>query len=303
MVYTVTLNPSLDYTMELDGLEKGILNRADSARITAGGKGINVSRILTRLDVDNLILGFAAGFTGDEIERSLNAEGCESEFIRLEKGISRINVKVCSKEVNGVTEINAPGPEIPVKALEKLDVQLDRLKEGDYLVLAGAIPEGLPEFSYRMIINKMNSKGIRTVVDASGNSLLSTLEFAPFLIKPNRQELGELFSTKNITPESAEKYALELRAKGAENVLVSLDREGALLATENDEIIYQAAPERTVVNPVGAGDSMLAGFLWGLIETGDYREALKCGVAAGSASAFSYGFANGDDIKAIRRML
>ncbi len=271
MVYTVTLNPSLDYTMELDGLEKGILNRADSARITAGGKGINVSRILTRLDVDNLILGFAAGFTGDEIERSLNAEGCESEFIRLEKGISRINVKVCSKEVTGVTEINAPGPEIPVKALEKLDVQLDRLKEGDYLVLAGAIPEGLPEFSYRMIINKMNSKGIRTVVDTSGNSLLSTLEFAPFLIKPNRQELGELFSTKNITSESAEKYALELRAKGAENVLVSLDREGALLATENDEIIYQAAPERTVVNPVGAGDSMLAGFLWGLIETGDYR--------------------------------
>ncbi|MCR5767788.1 MAG: 1-phosphofructokinase [Lachnospiraceae bacterium] len=300
MIYTVTLNPSLDYTMELDTFERGALNRARTANITAGGKGINVSRILTRLNVDNLILGFAGGFIGDEIERRLNEEGCDSEFIRLERGLSRINVKVCSGES---TELNAPGPEIPTKAMEKLDLQLNRLCEGDYLVLAGNIPESLPDFSYRFIVNKMNSRGIKTVVDASGSALLSTLEFGPFLIKPNRQELGELFSTKTFSMESIEKYATELRGKGAKNVLVSLDREGALLAAENGEIIYQAAPERNAVNPVGAGDSMLAGFLWGFIETGDYREALKCGVAAGSASAFSYGFATGDDIRAIRRML
>ena len=300
MIYTVTFNPSLDYTMEMDSFDKGALNRAKSAQITAGGKGINVSRILTRLNVENLILGFAGGFTGDEIDRLLNAEGCESEFIRLDRGVSRINVKVCTDEA---TELNAPGPEIPTKALEKLDTQLDRLNEGDYLVIAGNIPESLPDFSYRMIINKMNSKGVRTVVDASGTALFSTIEFAPFLIKPNRQELGELFSTKTLSMENVEKYASELRAKGARNVLVSLDREGAVLAAETGEIIYQPAPERNVINPVGAGDSMLAGFLWGFIETNDYREALKCGVAAGSASAFSYGFATGDDIRALRRLL
>ncbi|MBP5332041.1 MAG: 1-phosphofructokinase [Lachnospiraceae bacterium] len=300
MIYTVTLNPSLDYTMEFDSVESGGLNRARAVQIAAGGKGINVSKVLTGLNVENTILGFVCGFTGDEIERSLSSEGCESEFIRLDRGLSRINVKVCSKDI---TELNAPGPEIPTKALEKLEKQLDRLGEGDFLVLAGNIPEGLPEFSYRMITSKMNTKGVRTIVDASGNALLSTLEFSPFLIKPNRQELGELFSAKITGRENIEKYAMELRSKGARNVLVSLDSDGALLAAENGEIIYRPAPEGHVINPVGAGDSMLAGFLWGYIETGDYAEALKCAVAAGSASAFSHGFASGDDIRALRRLL
>ncbi|MCR5330776.1 MAG: 1-phosphofructokinase [Lachnospiraceae bacterium] len=300
MIYTVTFNPSLDYTMEFDTIHEGKLNRAKYARITAGGKGINVSKILTRLNVDNLILGFVCGFTGDEIERSLSREGCASEFIRLDRGISRINVKVNSGQT---TELNAPGPEIPPKDLDLLDKQLDRLGRGDFLVLAGNIPEGIPEFSYRMLINKMNSKGVKTVVDASGNALLSTLEFSPFLIKPNRQELSELFSTNALSRESIDRYAAELRSKGAANVLVSLDSEGAVLATENGDIIYRPAPEGKAVNPVGAGDAMVAGFLWGYTETGDYSEALKCGVAAGSASAFSQGSVSGDDIRALRRLL
>lgn len=300
MIYSVTFNPSLDYTMEFDSVELGTLNRAAAVNITAGGKGINVSKVLTGLNVENLILGFVCGFTGDEIEKSLTRDGCRSEFIRLDRGLSRINVKINSKET---TEFNAPGPEIPAKALSLLEKQLDRLGEGDYLVLAGNIPEGLPEFSYRMLINKMNSRGVRTVVDASGNALLSTLEFSPFLIKPNRQELGELFSTKVLTRENIDRYAAELRAKGARNVLVSLDSEGAVLAAENGEILYRPAPEGKVINPVGAGDSMVAGFLWGYTESGDYAEALKCSIAAGSASAFSHGFASGDDIRALRRLI
>ncbi|MBO4415395.1 MAG: 1-phosphofructokinase [Lachnospiraceae bacterium] len=300
MIYTVTFNPSLDYAMEMDEIETGALNRAKSAQITAGGKGINVSKVLANLKVDNLILGFVCGFTGDEIERSISAAGCASEFIRLSRGMSRINVKIHSKET---TELNAPGPEITLKDMEKLNTQLDRLNKDDYLVLAGNIPESLPEYSYRQIIDRMNAKGVNTVVDASGSALLSTIEFSPFLIKPNRQELGELFSTKIPVHENVDKYAKELQARGARNVLVSLDGEGAVLAAENGEIIYQEAPRGNAVNTVGAGDSMLAGFLWGYIESQDYREALKCGVAAGSASAFSQGFASGDDIRAIRRLL
>ena len=300
MIYTVTFNPSLDYSMEMGQIETGALNRAKSVQITAGGKGINVSKVLANLNVENLILGFVAGFTGDEIERSLSRSGCSSEFIRVARGISRINVKIHAKET---TELNAPGPEISLKDMEKLYTQLDRLNKGDYLVLAGNIPESLPDYSYRQIIDRMNAKGVNTIVDASGSALLSTIEFSPFLIKPNRQELGELFSTKIAVHESVDKYARELQSKGARNILVSLDGEGAVLLTENGDIFYQEAPRGNAVNTVGAGDAMLAGFLWGYIESVDYKEALKCGVAAGSASAFSEGFASGDDIRAIRRLL
>lgn len=300
MIYTVTFNPSLDYSMEMGQIETGALNRAKSVQITAGGKGINVSKVLANLNVENLILGFVCGFTGDEIERSLNRSGCSSEFIRVARGISRINVKIHAKET---TELNAPGPEISLKDMEKLYTQLDRLNKGDYLVLAGNIPESLPDYSYRQIIDRMNAKGVNTIVDASGSALLSTIEFSPFLIKPNRQELGELFSTKIAVHEGVDKYARELQSKGARNILVSLDGEGAVLLTENGDIFYQEAPRGNAVNTVGAGDAMLAGFLWGYIESEDYKEALKCGVAAGSASAFSEGFASGDDIRAIRRLL
>jgi len=300
MIYTVTFNPSLDYAMDFDEVVRGGLNRAKHASITAGGKGINVSKVLTGLGVENLMLGFVAGFTGDEIERSLSREGYRSEFIRLERGTSRINVKVNTGEM---TELNAGGPEIPKNAVEKLHTQLDRLNKGDFLVLAGNIPEGMPEFTYNLIIDKMNAKGVKTVVDASGSVLMSSLQYSPFLIKPNRQEISELFSIRLSGPENAEKYLRQLQAKGAGNILLSLDKEGAVLLTEEGELFYRPAPEGNVINSVGAGDSMVAGFLWGYIETGDYREALVCAVSAGSASAFSHGFASGADIRALKGLL
>ncbi|MCR5684687.1 MAG: 1-phosphofructokinase family hexose kinase [Lachnospiraceae bacterium] len=308
MIYTVTLGPSLDYAMEYDRIEIGGLNRARTAGLTAGGKGINVSKVLTHLGLDNLMLGFVGGFVGDEIERQLSAGGYESEFIRLESGVSRINVK--ARAGFDTTQLNAPGPEIPRSAMEKLETQLARLKKGDFVVLAGNIPEGMPDYTYSSVMEKVSAKGADVVVDASGNALLSTLSMHPFLVKPNREELEGLFSTKIRTREEVDKYALELIKKGARNVLVSLDQEGALLACDHGSILYQAAPEGRLVNPVGAGDAMVAGFLWGYCSAFNgeaseevFREALKCGVSAGTASAFSPGLASGDDIRAIRRRL
>ena len=300
MIYTVTFNPSLDYAMNFHQIKQGALNRAVSAAISAGGKGINVSRILTQLNIDNQILGFIAGFTGDEIERELKENGYSTDFIRLEKGVSRINVKVSSE---GITELNAPGPEISKNSLEALYAQLDRLNEGDFLVLAGNIPEGMPDFTYSLILERMNRRGVNSIVDASGNVLLSTLNFAPFLIKPNRQELEELFSTTIPNHESSIRYIRELQNKGARNVLVSLDHEGAVLGCENSDILYMPAPEGNINNTVGAGDSMVAGFIWGYLEKGNYEDALECSISAGSAAVFSPGMPSGDDIRALRRLL
>ncbi len=311
MIYTVTLGPSLDYTMEYGSIEKGGLNRAKSTRITAGGKGINVSKVLTHLKMENLMLGFVGGFVGDEIERQLSAGGYASEFIRLESGVSRINVKAHAGF--DTTQLNAPGPEIPRSSMEKLKTQIERLSKGDFLVLAGNLPEGMPDYTYGSIMETASARGVETIVDASGNTLLSTLSLHPFLIKPNREELETLFSTRILTHENVDRYACELIKKGARNVLVSLDQEGAVLACENGSIFYQAACEGRLNNPVGAGDSMVAGFLWGYCEKrGElpdgsidelYREALKCAVSAGTASAFSPDLASGDDIRAIRRRL
>ena len=195
--------------------------------------------------------------------------------------------------------MNAPGPEINRNAIEKLEKQLDGLQKGDFLVLAGNIPEGVPEFIYSLITDKMNKKGVNTIVDTSQQALASVLSVTPFLVKPNRQELGELFSTRITNPETAAKYAVQLKEKGARNVLVSLDCEGAVLVTENDEVLYQPAIEGKAINPVGAGDSVVAGFLWGLTKTGNFKDALKCGVCAGCASAFSGRIATGADIRAL----
>jgi len=330
MIYTVTLSPSLDYVMEYDRLDIGGLNRAGHTRISAGGKGINVSKVLTRLQLDNLMLGFVGGFVGDEIERQLSLEGYASEFIRLESGVSRINVKV--RAGYDTTQLNAPGPEIPRSSMEMLNRQISRLGKDDFLVLAGNLPEGMPEYTYSSLMELASSHGVETIVDASGNTLLSTLRMRPFLVKPNREELEALFSTRILTHENVDKYACELVKKGARNVLVSLDQEGAVLACENGRLYYQPAPEGRLMNPVGAGDSMVAGFLWGYCAkcgellnndrscttspdsiSGEiltsqvmdeiYREALKCAVSAGTASAFSPGLASGDDIRAIRRRL
>ena len=300
MVYTLTFSPSIDYVMDMDHLIPGQMNRASSTHIYPGGKGINVSAVLDTLGVENTILGFVAGFTGNEIERILKKNGQKTDFIHLKNGLSRINVKVLSSES---TELNAPAPAIRKDELKQLNDKLTRLTDGDTLVLSGAIPSCLPVYTYRFILDSLKDRNITTVVDTTGDHLLSALESRPFLIKPNREELGELFSTKNISTNDAEKYAHTLQDKGARNVLISLDREGAMLLCEDGTLLTREAPRGNVVNPVGAGDSMLAGFIYGWLETSSYEDALKTAVCAGSAAAFSSGLPAKDDIMSLRRLL
>jgi 1-phosphofructokinase len=300
MVYTLTFSPSIDYVMEIKQLTPGEMNRAQATHIYPGGKGINVSAVLHSMGVENIILGFIAGFTGNEIENILNRHGHKTDFIRLKNGLSRINVKVLASES---TELNAPAPAIRKDDLKQLNDRLQALKEGDTLVISGSVPSGLPDYTYRVILDSMKDRNITTVVDTTGPLLLSALESHPFLIKPNREELGELFSTKNISLNDAEKYAHTLQDKGARNVLISLDREGAMLLCEDGTLLTREAPRGNVVNPVGAGDAMLAGFIYGWLETGTYEDALKTAVCAGSASAFSSGLPSKDDIMSLRRLM
>ncbi len=300
MVYTLTFSPSIDYIMEMDGLIPGGMNRASATHILPGGKGINVSTVLDSLGVETTMLGFVAGFTGTEIENILNRHGHKTDFIHLSNGLSRINVKVLGSQA---TELNAPAPAIYKDDLKVLNDQLSRLKDGDTLVLAGSIPSALPDYTYSVILDSLRSKNITTVVDAEGKLLLSALESHPFLIKPNRQELEALFSTRIISRSDVEKKARTLQEKGARNVLVSLDREGAVLLCEDGSVISCEAPDGNVINPVGAGDSMLAGFICGWLETGKFEDALKTAVSAGSATAFSGGLPSKDDILSLRRLM
>ena len=306
MIYTLTFNPSLDYTMELPELVPGGMNRAHRAGITPGGKGINVSMILDTLGMANTMLGFVAGFTGDEIERSLKASGHHSDFIRLKSGLSRINVKLCSDASYAAgtapTELNAPGPAIDHDSLNALDAQLNRLSAGDVLVLSGSVPESLPVYTYQRILDSLKGRNVLTFVDTTGESLLSTLSCRPFLIKPNRQELEELFSTHIKLHNDVDRYAARLHELGARNVLISLDGEGAVLLCEDGRYIYLEAPSGQVVNPVCAGDSMLAGFIYGWLSTHDHMSAFRYAIAAGSASAFSSGLASKDDIMSLYRL-
>lgn len=300
MIYTLTLNPSLDYTMTLERLDPGSMNRAREASLTPGGKGINVSCVLDSLGYPTQMLGFLAGFTGDEIEKQLTDGGHRSDFIHLSSGLSRINVKLCSSIS---TEVNADGPSIDKVALEQLYSKLDRLTDSDVLVMSGAIPSSLPDYTYRLILDRLADRAITAVVDATGQPLLSVLPAHPFLIKPNRHELEELFSTHILLHTDVDRYARKLQELGARNVLVSLDREGAVLVCEDGSVLFMEAPDGVVLNPVGAGDSMLAGFIFGWLETGSYSEALKAGIAAGSATAFSTSLASADDILSLRRLL
>ncbi len=308
MIYTVTFNPALDYTIELNTFEKGAVNRAVSEQIFPGGKGINVSVILQRLGVPNICLGFVAGFTGMHIEECLHQLGCNTDFVHLSHGLTRINVKLCADET---TDVNARGPEISAQELAMLYEKLDRLVKGDILVLSGAISPSLPVYTYEMICERLQNRGIDIVVDAAGELLLTTLKYRPLLIKPNRTELCDLFSLtpthgadgRGLGRETITRYAGKLREMGARNVLVSLDSEGALLITEDGRELFCAAPCQTAVNPVGAGDSMLAGFISSLLTSSSPEDALKLGVAAGSATAFSYGLAKKDDILALRKRL
>ena len=291
MIYTVTFNPAIDYVVHTGGLVLGSVNRASSESMFFGGKGINVSIVLAELGVRSIALGFTAGFTGEAIENGVRAMGIETDFIRLPEGNSRINVKIKSGEE---TEMNGQGPDIDTASLEKLFARLDGLSEGDTLILAGSIPKSLPPDVYERILKRLSGREIRTVVDASGELLMNVLKYRPFLIKPNDQELGELFGVKIESKEDVVLYGSKLRELGARNVLVSMAGEGAVLLDENGGVHRSAACRGTVRNSVGAGDSMLAGFVSGLEKGFDY--ALRLGTACGGATAFSDGLASREQI-------
>lgn len=284
MIYTVTFNPSLDYIVSVDNFQTGVVNRTTKEIIFPGGKGINVSIVLMNLGFENTALGFLAGFTGKEIEKLLEEKGVRADFIPVEKGISRINVKLRSREE---TEINGQGPEIIKGDIEKLYEKLDLLKEDDVLVLAGSIPDVMPGSMYMDIMEYLKEKKIKIAVDATRDLLVNVLPYHPFLIKPNNHELGEIFGVEIHTKDEVVRYAKELQKQGAGNVLVSMAGEGAVLVTENGEEYRASAPKGKVVNSVGAGDSMVAGFLAGYLSTGSYEKAFIQGVCTGSASAFS----------------
>ena len=298
MVYTVTFNPSLDYIISLQGFQMGLTNRTREEQMLPGGKGINVSTVLQNLGIENTALGFTAGFTGQEIERMVSEIGFQCDFIRTRTGFSRINVKL--KDYDG-TEINGMGPVIQEEEAENLMEKLRGLQEGDVLVLAGSIPESLSNSIYRDILAELQGKGILFVVDATKDLLLNVLEYQPFLIKPNNHELGEIFDVELKTRESVIPYAKKLQEKGARNVLVSMAGAGAVLAAETGEVYMLPAPKGTLVNAVGAGDSMVAGFLAGWLEHQSYSHAFRMGVAAGSASAFSQLLATREEIEEIYR--
>lgn len=300
MIYTVTFNPSLDYIVSVEDFKTGITNRTSSELILPGGKGLNVSMVLGNLGLENTAFGFAAGFTGAEIVRRVEEMGVKADFIPVPGGISRINLKL--KSIEG-TEINGCGPVIGKDALEQLLEKLAVLGEGDVLVLAGSIPRSVPDDIYGEILRRLSGKAVLTVVDAERELLVKVLEYHPFLVKPNNHELGEIFGLELADREAVIPYAKRLREMGAGNVLVSLAGEGAILAAEDGNIYEAPAPKGKLINGVGAGDSMVAGFLAGWMRKKDYRYAFHMGMAAGSASAFSEFLATREEVMAVYRQL
>lgn len=300
MIYTVTFNPAVDYVLKTDSLVTGKVNRSSSEKIYFGGKGINVSLILKELGVKSRALGFTAGFTGAAIEKYLSENGIETDFVRLADGFSRINVKIHS----GVeTELNGQGPKIDRDELDRLFDKLDKLESGDELVLAGSIPATLPDNIYEKILASLSGRNVRCIVDATGKLLLNVLKYKPFLVKPNDIELGEIFETIIGDAESAAVYARKLRDLGAQNVLVSMGEKGAVLVGSNDKVYKVRAVSGIARNTVGAGDSMVAGFLAGYNKYGSFEKALELGSAAGSATAFSDGLALHEEILTIFNQL
>lgn len=291
MIYTVTFNPAVDYVVRAEKIISGEVNRSDSEEIFFGGKGINVSLVLAQLGIKSCALGFVAGFTGSAIEQGVRDAGVETDLVHLEKGFSRINVKLKAEQE---TEINGQGPDIGEEALSQLYEKLDRLQSGDTLVLAGSVPKTLPSDIYESILARLSGKSVRFVVDASGQLLMNVLKYRPFLIKPNDKELSEMFGVKLTDAEQIAEYAEKLREMGAQNVLVSMAGDGALLVDENGDIHRCGVCKGTVRNSVGAGDSMVAGFVAGADKGYDY--ALRLGTACGGATAFSDGLAQRKDI-------
>ncbi len=300
MIYTVTFNPALDYVIKVDKFETGIVNRVFQENIFFGGKGINVSVILKELGFDSVALGFTAGFTGKALEDGIRALGVNSDFIHLDNGMTRINVKMKS---DNETEINGMGPDISKEAIDELFAKIDKLEKGDVLALSGSIPQTLPEDIYEQIMARLEGKEVLIAVDATKDLLLNVLKYHPFLIKPNNHELGEMFHVELHSDEDIIYYAKELQKKGAQNVLISMAGDGAILVTKTNEVVKMGVPKGVVKNSVGAGDSMVAGFLAGFLKTGDYNEALKLGTASGSATAFSEGLADREYIEEILKTL
>ena len=287
MVYTVTFNPAIDYVVHTGEMKLGATNRSEKEEMYFGGKGINVSIVLRELGIDSKALGFTAGFTGEAIEKGLSEMGINADFVRLKNGNSRINVKIKSTEE---TELNGQGPDIDEAAINALFAKLDKLSDGDTLILAGSIPSSLPSDIYEKILGRLSGRNIKTVVDATKDLLLNVLKYKPFLVKPNNHELGEMFGTELKTDEEIEKYARKLQEMGAVNVLISMAGDGAMLIDEYGKMHRCGVCRGTVRNSVGAGDSMVAGFTAGSLK-GDYEYALKLGTAAGGATAFSDGLA------------
>lgn len=296
MVYTVTFNPSLDYVVAVDDFQLGMTNRTTSEQLYPGGKGINVSVMLKHLGVESTALGFIAGFIGEEIRRNAQEIGVNASFIRIDKGNSRINLKL--RTIEG-TEINGRGPSIPVEKVHELLENLEQLQDGDVLVLAGSIPATIPDSIYRDILKRVAEKEIMTAVDATGDLLVNVLEYHPFLIKPNQHELEEIFRVQITEREEIVRYAKLLQKQGAKNVLVSMGGKGAILVAADGEVYDAAAPKGKLINGVGAGDSMVAGFLSGWMSEHNYQHAFHMGVAAGSATAFSEYLAERNEVERV----
>lgn len=296
MIYTVTFNPSLDYIIRVDNLTLGKVNRVNYENILPGGKGINVSIVLGNLGHKSVALGFTAGFTGREIERRMREYGADCDFIDVAEGMSRINVKVKSNEES---EINGLGPNITEADVDALFAKLDALQAGDYLVIAGSVPSMLPSDMYERIMERLDGRGINIAVDAERDLLTRVLQYHPFVIKPNNHELGDIFGVTLKTREEVVPYAKRLQEQGARNVIISMAGEGAVFVSEEGEVAMSEAPKGTVVNSVGAGDSMVAGFVAGVIETGDMAKAFRMGLCTGSASAFSPDLATRPEVEAL----
>ena len=297
MIYTVTFNPALDYAIHVDNYRPGEVNRMSYENILPGGKGINVSIVLKHLGMESTALGFIAGFTGEEIRRRLTEDfGCASDFIVLPSGTSRINVKL---KTDTETDINGQGPDIGQEAIDALFAKVDAIADGDVLAISGSIPDSLPDDMYERIMQRLEGRDIRIAVDATRDLLTNVLRYRPFLIKPNNHELGEIYGVTLKTREEVVPYAKKMQERGARNVLISMAGEGAVLVDEEGGVHMHEAPKGTVVNSVGAGDSMVAGFLAGFLQSGDYEQAFRLGISSGSASAFSANLATHDEIMSL----
>lgn len=293
MIYTITFNPALDYISQVENFEIGKINRTQTEKILPGGKGLNVSIVLKNLGIESTALGFVAGFTGEELKTDIEQRGIKTDFVKVEKGLTRINVKISSKEE---TALNGNGPEVTEENIEQLLKKIDNIKNDDTVILAGNIPKCINNNIYEIICKKLEQNKVRFIVDATKELLMNVLKYKPFLIKPNREELEETFKEKIETKEEIVEHAKRLQEIGAQNVLISLGGEGAILVTTENKEYFLNAPKGKVLNTVGAGDSMVAGFVAGYEKSGDYEYAFKVGIATGSASAFSMNLATAKEV-------